>query len=113
MEVLHEREAALARELAEQKRKEKGWQETVQKTVADVEVILASQREFEQTMTASHRQETDELRRQIAELAEQRDKLSAANEQSTALAEATRRAETSDPTLAGNRRAEAAPRSRR
>jgi chromosome segregation ATPase len=62
--------AAIADELAEQRRQAQRWQNTALQKQAEIEEIAACQSETEQTIAASHRQVTDQLRQQIAELVE-------------------------------------------
>ena len=57
----------MADQLADQKRQTQHWQEMAQQKLAEIEEIAARQREVEQTTAANHRQETDQLRQQIAE----------------------------------------------
>ena len=98
LQAAREQNAAMAEELAEQKRQTQHWQETAQQKLAEIEGIAAHQREVEQTTAANHRQETDQLRQQIAELVEQQAlverqqaaqaaELQAAREQNVAMAE--------------------------
>ncbi len=63
--------AAMADELADQRRQAQHWQELARQKLAEIERIAARQREVEQTSAASHQQETDQLRQQIAELVRQ------------------------------------------
>ncbi|MFZ1935025.1 MAG: hypothetical protein WCB27_17715 [Thermoguttaceae bacterium] len=72
LQAAREQNAAMAAELAEQKCQTQHWQETAQQKLTEIEDVVARQREVEQATAASHRQETDQLRQQIAELAEQR-----------------------------------------
>ena len=60
--------AAMADELADQKRQALHWQELAQQKTAEIEGMAAHQWEVEQMTTASHQQETDQLRQQIAKL---------------------------------------------
>jgi hypothetical protein len=98
LQTAHEHNAGMAEELADQRRQTRYWQETAQQKLAEIEGIAASQREVEQTTADSHRQESDQLRQEIAELLDQmtlvqRDRagetaeLQTAREQNAALAD--------------------------
>lgn len=70
LQTAREQNATMAGELAEQKRQTQHWQEMAQRTLTEVEAITARERQSEMANAAAHQQETDHLRRQIAELLE-------------------------------------------
>jgi hypothetical protein len=71
LQSAREQSAAMDAQLAEQTRKAQHWQETAQQKLAEIDRITAQQRDVDQATAANHRQETDELRQQIAKLVEQ------------------------------------------
>ena len=99
LQAAHELDAAMADQLADQKCETQHWQEMAQQKLDEVERLSARQREVEQTTAATHQQETDQLRQQIAELQAAR--------AGCGDGRPTRRSEVRNPALAGDGSAEA------
>ena len=72
LQAADELDVATANLLADQRRQTQRWQEIARQKSVEVEGLAARQRDSEQTAAANHRQEADQLRRQIAELTAQR-----------------------------------------
>jgi chromosome segregation ATPase len=66
-----EQNAAMAQELADQKRETQHWQEVSQQKLVEIGALTARQRELEQTAAAGHQQENDQFRQQITAVIDQ------------------------------------------